>query len=290
MRIKVYILTYNYPEAVDQNLNSLFDNMGDKPEDVTVDVHVINNHSNFHIAEKFVDKVTVLRDILRPDWSCGHSARSWNAALMHGFRDLNNPDCDILINIQDDMFWEADWIKHVIEVHKTYNFFTCSWGDAFCSYTAEAVKKIGIWDERFCTLGYLEADYFLRALIYNKDGSSINDTGPCRVVNRWMRQARNDERDFTNHQYGGAHTEWERGNIANRRNYDMHSRVHSSVPYYDKTMAMFRHKWPGISPEFWPESLVNDPHSIRPACPTYMYYPYFEKDIYELDKKGYFQL
>jgi hypothetical protein len=41
--------------------------------------------------------------------------------------------------------------------------------------TSNAVKQVGLFDERFCNIGLQEADYFLRCLLYNKDRSSLND-------------------------------------------------------------------------------------------------------------------
>ena len=61
-------------------------------------------------------------------------------------------------------------------MHKDFNFIVGSFGDNLVSYTSEAVKKIGIWDENFSGIQYKEADYWLRALIFNKDKSMINDT------------------------------------------------------------------------------------------------------------------
>lgn len=282
MRIKIYILTYDNAEALSDNLSSLYSNMGEKPSDVEIEVNIINNHSRFAIDEKY--NVNVLHNALRPDWSTGHSSRNWNQAFLLGIQNLNHPACDILVNIQDDMIWSPDWLKGLLKIHETYDFYTCSWGDAFCSYKPEAVRKIGMWDERFCNLGYQEADYFLRALIYNKDKSSINDTGVGRVLNPV---------DMNGEPYipdqAATEPSWISNSrfVANRRNLDTRMlRTLNSLEYHGVSLRMFHEKWPNIAPEFWTKELIDNPFQ-KPACPTYMFYPYFEKDIYDLPGKGY---
>lgn len=52
-----------------------------------------------------------------------------------------------------------------------------------CSYLPEAVKKVGLWDERFCVIGVHEGDYFLRQKLFNPLCSSINDLSHGRMYN-----------------------------------------------------------------------------------------------------------
>lgn len=282
MKIKIYILTYNDGSSLNQNLQTLYDNMGDSTGH-QIEVNVINNHSSFYLDPKF-DKVNVLHNVLRPDWSTGHLARSWNQAFLLGFRSLSQPDCDLLITIQDDMVWSPDWLKGLLTIHQKYDFYTCSWGDAFCSYTPEAVKKIGMWDERFCNIGYQEGDYFLRALMYNKERSSINDTGVGRVLNPI-----NMNGEPYDVPPAATEPSWIHNSafIANRINtLTGTERSLNSMHHHGHSRRMFQEKWPEISPEFWPEELIKDPPK-KPACPTYILYPYFECDIYDLPGKGY---
>lgn len=286
MRIKVFIVTYNDADKLNLNLESLFDNVGPVIQNTSVQVNIINNHSNFHINEKFRDKVTVYHNDIRPDWSCGHLARSWNQAIINGFKDLNNPGCDILVTCQDDVVWCENWFQHLVSVHKIFNFYTCSWGDAFLSYTPEAIKNIGIWDERFCNIGYQEADYYFRALNYNKDASSINDTGSGRILNHWKRT--------TGEIFPGpglVHNwmDYEKDFIANRTTVDMRmERSVASMPYHQISRRVFELKWPGIATEHWPDEMrtIKD---LLPAIPTFMTYPYFELAIPNRHIKGYVQ-
>lgn len=282
MKIKIYILTYDDGSSLNQNLQTLYDNMGDSTGH-QIEVNVINNHSSFYLDPKF-DKVNVLHNVLRPDWSTGHSARNWNQAFLLGFRSLHQPDCDLLITMQDDMVWSPDWLKGLLTIHQKYDFYTCSWGDGFCSYTPEAVKKIGMWDERFCNLGYLEADYFLRALIYNKECSSINDTGVGRVLNPIGMNGEPYDVPVAATEPSWLHNP---AFVANRPNALTGARRSlDSLAYHGHSLRMFHEKWLEVPPEFWSKELIADPPK-KPACPTYILYPYFECDIYDLPGKGY---
>ena len=87
MKIKLYIVTYNNPEYLDKNLESLFEtDLVDHDYEVTI----INNHSNFKVREEFLEdyNLKVIHNESRPDWSTGHLARSWNQCLINGFKDL----------------------------------------------------------------------------------------------------------------------------------------------------------------------------------------------------------
>ncbi len=98
MKLKIYIVTFDGEKHLNHNLNSLFNSQYFKKENIHCEVNIINNHSNFNINEKFKNKVSVLHNVLRPDFSTGHLARNWNQAIINGFKNLNNPDCDILIH------------------------------------------------------------------------------------------------------------------------------------------------------------------------------------------------
>ena len=179
--IKVFILTYNNPTDLNNNLKSLFDSSADMSE---IEVHIINNHSiNFKLDTEFIDRVIVHQQSLRANWGCGSPARDWNQALVLGFKSLVNPECDQIILCQDDCLWDKDWKHRLDNIHKKYTLYQCSWGDCFISVLPEAIRKIGLYDERICTLGFYEGDFLLRAWIHNRDKSSINDFHHYRVWN-----------------------------------------------------------------------------------------------------------
>ena len=254
--IKIFILTYAKPDDLNNNLRSLFNSYVD-PRDI--EVHIINNHStNFSLEPQFVDRVIVHHQTLRANWGCGTPARDWNQALVLGFKNLITPDCDQIILVQDDCLWEKDW-KHLLDdMHKKYTFYQCSWGDCFISVLPEAIRKIGLYDERMCTLGNYEGDFLLRAWLYNRDKSSINDYHHWRVWNPTVAVAR---RPFLG---PGPRQQ-----------------------YLEHGQDIFDKKWYGMPAWGWNvHKLFDNPPKVS-AIPNYLYYPYFEYDVEDLVGKNY---
>ncbi len=257
-KIKIYIVTYNAQDTINKNLKSLFASDIAKHN---VEIYIINNHSNFSIDGEFIDKVKVLHNITRPDFSRGHLSRNWNQALINGFKDLSNPDCNIVACVQDDTLWYQDSIEKLINIHETYSFYTCTPGDGFCSYTPDAVKTIGLWDERFCGITFQEADYFLRAYLYNNAKSSINDSPHGRQLNPMYAIAwRNNTRD------------------------DNDRKLLSYIYHY--SLELFKLKWPNNKFEYWD---INEPMTAASAITNFVLYPYFEKNI-DINNKNYLPL
>jgi hypothetical protein len=256
-----------------------------------VRINVINNHSEFFLEPKYEKAVTVLHNNLRPNFSLGHLARNWNQALLHGFQDLRNPASDIVVTAQDDVIFKSNWLPTLLDLHRRFSFITMGGGDAFCSYLPEAVRKIGMWDERFCSIGYQEGDYFLRALIYNRENSSINDIQHGRVHNAVGSSTYNNDAamDFRIEvEDRGAEN---RGMIREDsmlitlplRNLDRKKAHVSSMRMYGIPNAVFLHKW-GLSDTDW----TAEHHAVRKSLvPNYITYPYFEKDIEGLREKNY---
>lgn len=171
IKIKHFIVTYNNEKRLNLSLDSLFDSCNNLDN---LDIFIINNHSNINIYDKFKYKVKVLNNQTRPDFSTGHLSRNWNQAIINGFKDINNPDCDILITSQDDTIFEKNYLEKSIELSKSFDFISYGTGDQFLIYNIRGIENIGLWDERFCNIGYQEADYFLRAIRYHRH-VSIND-------------------------------------------------------------------------------------------------------------------
>ena len=162
--LKIYIVTYKRQGILNQTLDILF-NQTDFVTIQDTEVNIINNHSDFFLEERFKDKVNVIHNNARPDWDTGNLARNWNQALVHGFKDLNNPDAKIVVTMQNDIVLSPNWATNLLKMHKKYTFVTGILGDNIVSYRPDAVKKIGMWDERFVTPANKEADYYIRALI-----------------------------------------------------------------------------------------------------------------------------
>ena len=94
---------------------------------------------------------------------------------MLGFEDLNSPKSDIVILSQGDCVFQEGYLSKIIKAHEKYDFVQQGRGDEYHSYTADHIKKVGIWDERFCGIGYQEVDYFYRSDLFNHDKVFIND-------------------------------------------------------------------------------------------------------------------
>ena len=273
IRVSIYIVTYRSPVDLNRNISSILASGAD------VRINVINNHSQFFLEPVHEKAVTVLHNNLRPDFSTGHLARNWNQALLHGFKDLKIPANDIVVTVQDDVIFKPDWLCRLVDLHRRYNFITQGLGDAFCSYLPEAVRKVGMWDERFCCIGWGEGDYFLRSLIYNREGCSINDPAHGRQHNVLGENVVHDPMIFD-----GA---TERADslliTCPLMNSDRKHAHAASQQYYALAEAVFRHKW-GVSDNSW----MAEHHALRkPLVPSYVTYPYFEKDVAGLREKHY---
>lgn len=262
MRIKQFIVTYNNKFQINACLDSIFDTLSKEELDV-LDIFVINNHSTFELSDRFADKVTVLHNALRPDFSTGHLARNWNQALLNGFKNLRNPDADIVITNQDDTRFTKNYVAMTIDIHTLVDLAQFGWGDNFVSYTPNAVRHIGMWDERFCSIGYQEADYFLRALLYHKTKSSIQDFSHGRGLNTLNKCPIEIIKSGN-----------ERGEVYHNE----------AAKYHDYNKNFFIKKW-GLSPDGgWTEQITD----AQPQIDSYILYPYFEKDIITLKQQRFF--
>jgi FkbM family methyltransferase len=253
-KIKIFIVTYNNPVLLNKCLDSIFLNVNQQ-ELSNLQIFIINNHSNFVLNENYVGKVTILNNELRPDFSTGHLSRNWNQAILNGFGDLNDPHCDILITCQDDTIFSNHFINKTIKLHEQYDLVTCGVGDNFVSYTPNAIRRIGLWDERFCGIGYQERDYFLRAIKYHTEKVSINDY--------WHNSLHNPI-DKNDNPIKETLTGYQRLDENHFASYDYH--VVSS--------QIFWLKW-GDFLHFNLETILLK----EPKLPSFIMYPYFEKEV-----------
>jgi|TARA_B110000483_G_scaffold241705_1_gene325423 GT2 family glycosyltransferase len=259
MKIKQYIVTYNNNKILHNCLQSIFNNLNDYELDI-LDVYVINNHSNFALEEKFKDKVNVIHNYGRPDFSTGHLSRSWNQCIIHGFVDLNNPSVDIVATCQNDTIFKKNYVTNLIELHKIYDFVNFGHGDNFISYTPNAIKKVGLWDERFCNIGHQETDYFIRVARHLYEKSTYNDVGkhlPFHInpVNNniiEIIQSGNERHDI-NHI--------------------------KSQEYHNHSLNILLKKWDLNAHPVYLKPTLDDVLNYNQILNNYFYYPYFEKNI-----------
>lgn len=250
--IKIFIVTYNRNAYLNENLNSLFSSDAN-PKDY--EVHIINNFSlGFKLNSEFEKRVTVHHQTLRPDWSCGHLSRDWNAALTTGFGSLETPFADQVILVQDDILWDRDWKVRLDKIHETYDMYAADWGDGFMSFKIETIRTVGLFDERFSTVGFHEGDYFLRCWLYFYEKSSINDHRHRRPFNVTECVA--------------------------HRNRELWDHEPKSTQYYDEIATPYWiEKWgPDVMSTSWKK--MGDKFNrefIKPLLPEHHYYPWFQK-------------
>lgn len=255
--INLYIVTYRNHTGLHECLNSLNDT--NIPTNVTLNINIINNHSEFSMDEKFKN-INVMHNILRPDFSTGHLSRSWNQAIIHGFKNLLKPVAQIVVACQVDTIFNKDWLVKLIDLHQKYTFVSAGWGDAFLSFTAEGVRNIGLFDERFCNIVHQECDYFTRALIFNKNKSSINDFHHGKVINPFLSSV--DDNSFIYRKNSNTSLTW-----------------NSTVECHEYITKLLLSKYIG-DPRVWNPD--NPPKLIKKLV---MFYPYFEFNVLDFNSK-----
>lgn len=262
MKIKLFILTYNNPHDLNETLKSAIYNTSS-----ILDIYIINNHSNFIVDYRLPrGTIHILDNKLRPDFSTGYISRNWNQALILGFENLSNPKADIVVACQDDTIFYPNWLENLIELHKKYSFITYGWGDNFMSWTPEAVKRIGLWDERFL-FGGASCEYFFRALLFNKDKSSINDYYHKRLLNPSKLK------------------------IADRLGIEKDHNLERNFNRNSERL-MLKHKFPKALEitnqdlTHWSKEFINNPPREF-EIKSYILYPYFERDVKTLKEQNY---
>lgn len=281
MKVKIYIVTYKNPMHLDANLRSLHNMNFEIPDLDTFEVTIINNHSGFEMHDDFKDTVSVMHNVVRPDFSIGHISRDWNAAIIHGFQDLNNPDCDLLIHCQDDTVWQPNALSQIVEASKTYSSIMLGNGDCLVAHTPDSIRRIGLWDERFSCNGFHELDYFLRAALYNGEKTSINDV--------WHQLLPGVRNRFPHNPYlwnplpaGPTDIIWRPDDNVDRQENKSKYRVFQHI-----AREVFIDKW-GVYPELEPLKNQVERHKVAgPPGKSYIMYPYFEKNVETLLAQNY---
>jgi len=246
MKIKVYFITYRNNTELSKTIKSFEDSGITKYE---YEIFIINNSIDFPVEINTILNYRVILNETRPCFSTGHLSRNWNECLIDGFKDVNNPNCDIVILSQNDNYFLPNCIETIIEGHKKYSFIQNGHGDSFHSYAVDSIKKVGLWDERFCNIGFQEADYFLRQRLFNPN-CSIKDIRHGRIFN-------GIDKDIVNY---SKLTGWDREDINH----------HESAKYHKLSGKIFRMKYDGFNPRDWDGNFpgIHNQQAIL--------YPYFE--------------
>ena len=279
MKFSVFIVTYKNEDLLNKCVESIIVAANSLIDD-DISICVLNNHSDIKLPEEFKN-VHVINNNARPSFSTGHLARSWNQCILHGFKDIDNPDCDVLILAQNDVVFKHDFFIDCKANLEKYKYIQYGRGDELQVMTPDSVKAIGLYDERFCNIGFQEADYFLRAVLLYKDNVSINDDFHGRVHNPV-------EKDIF---IESVPTGFMREDIHHKN-----SNTHHNISF-----RIFLYKWMGILPfrcipstylqvehtkdkfpiENWDDYIKN----LQTCAKQYMMYPYFECKLPNLDKK-----
>ena len=98
--------------------------------------------------------------------------------------------------------------------------------------------------------------------MYNKNNSCINDFFHERILNPTTLD------------------------IVSRPQKEYSANHNESRRYHSISATMFKEKYGLVKPERWDENLINSPPKTT-LCKNFIFYPYFEKNIENLDQKNY---
>jgi hypothetical protein len=275
--IAVYVVTYRKPEVLAANLRSLYAGMAGPDR---VRVTVLSNHPDVEIPADVPAPRVVINSTRSPN-AWGYLARDWNWALMDGFGTWRGSDIGWCVLAQNDVEWLPDWESRLRAV-RGIDFFSQPRGDQAMAFTIRAVREVGLFDERFCTLHFQEQDYFARAMLvlgerasltddheHHEDTSSWNPLGQVLIAPSWSGFDDEDERFHTRK----THDELARL-LANKWGVDHQDAI------FDKRTLRVRHEaglvqiptGPELYPYFWddsPDERWTDPAYAAPTVRSF---------------------
>ena len=181
--IKIFIITYNNDLVLNNALESLF--ASDFTNYENTQVNIINNYSSININERFTKdyNINIINNETRADYFNPNLSQNHNQAIIHGFKDLKNPESEIVIHTHNDIVFTKDWVHQLLKCTEKYNIIFGSLGDQFVAYKAEGIKRVGLWDENFPGLVHNECDFMLRSILFNSEKTYINDLMHDRTFN-----------------------------------------------------------------------------------------------------------
>ena len=260
MNITVYVVTYKNDIILNEwLLASLAESRYPKGK---VRLHIQNNFSGMvAIDEPYRSLIDhIHHNTVRLDRSLGHLARDWNHGIMHGFVDLKNPRSDMVMLLQNDTKLTSDWYEKVCGVMRGNYFASYGAGDQCVLIRPECIKKVGMFDERFCDIYLQEGDYFLRCIWRIPMHASINDDHHVRT-----HRPMPDSCPVVKTETG----------LQRREEYHTYSPEKKiSAEFWNKKWPFYDRPW-GSS---W-ELAKSVSQSGSPLVPMHIMYPYFERDI-----------
>lgn len=296
---RIFIVTFYDHDKANKLLVSLLDS---DLTNFSFELVLLNNHPlPFDPDPRLATdahRIALMHNVHRSKRSWGNLAQDWNTGLLLGFESLAAPISSVVVCVQGDEKFTPTWAQGLWELHGggfegssepplpgppapgVFSFFSTGIGDAFLSWTAHGVRRIGIFDERYSAgPGYQEADYFLCALLYAPDEVSINDHHHGRVHNAVALA----DNILLQHEHTG----------------DQDPLILKTFSWKTSLNERFFHsKWPSFAPTFWTtkEHQQNGMRGIKyilgspgtsPLVQRALIYPYFEADVEEKVLKGY---
>ena len=277
--INLFIITYNNDKALNKALDTLFSS--DFINYKNTQVNIINNYSSIKINDEFINKINIIQNEGRGDFFNPNLAQNHNQAILFGFENLNSPKSEIVIHTHNDMVFSKTWVSELIKCMDTYNSVFGSVGDQFVAYKADAIKRVGLWDENFPGLVHNECDYMLRSFLLNRTGTYINDPTHGRELN--------NEINYKFDEY-----------IRNQENEKSKIISNAKADLYKLSTKYFWEKWKNCAEDLEPsynwlvkwdnislfKKLKKLPHNFKLFCK----YPFFECNIETLKQQNYMLL
>jgi hypothetical protein len=263
---RVFVVTFRAHAAATKVVEEL---LRSDLTDFTFEISVINNWGTFAfpldnpLFAAHAGNLTVINNYGRPEWSWGHLSRDWNVAALYGFKNLADPNSEVVVGVQGDASIAPQWAHAIYDEHTKNGmiFISAGRGDAFHSWTAEGVRKLGLWDEHYCDIGFQEEDMFLRAVILEPTRVRISDFAHRRTHNPFPVNPVAGDGDHDREGHPVEH--W-------------HSELYHAT------------KWPEWNAKMSGWWANTTDLSLRPRISTYYSYPYFEWRLEGLkDRLGY---
>lgn len=264
MKLKIFIVRYK------EDLNPILRSLREKDSFSLFEVYVINNYGKIFKEDFegiFPSNLFILNNEVRPDFSTGHLSRSWNQAIINGFKDLSSPDADVLVLIQADSLFKENFYEIISNFYNSPLIFASSGrGDECMMLKPEIIKRVGLFDERYCNIAYQEGDYFLRCYLKEKERCLILD---------YLHRRVNIPKEIDSSSFIPIDIIFpSQPSLENSR-----SMAQSKFSYIN-----FVKKWKGMRAEEWDEQIIKE-FELSGDGKEIILYPYFEKDI---DMRVYF--
>jgi hypothetical protein len=259
--VKIAVYAVRYTEDIQPFIDHYYSDptVKEAEKENNLSLTIINNYG---VLPDY-DGITILNNVTRPDFSTGHLARSWNQCIINGFKDLQNPAVDCLVLIQIDAKFNNNWYKNICSIPETCYFLTVGRGDEMQFMRPQLIKSVGLYDERYCNIGYQEADYFFRAYMRIRNNCIILDYAHQRVNDPFNGLFNREH--FIHHSTGS-------GNPAAQI---------LSCEFHTLSYNIFRFKWKDVNVNGWvnQKSYLDTLDNKFLDGKEFRYYPYFEKHI-----------